>query len=179
MPNKKHLLTLSIACLALLCLAGCSSRALPKSKVSIAGEEKFSNQSQYERSYDIPAELACETSNRVLLSQGYLISQATGKAVIGNKSFQPDHGNHIKLDIVVTCLNSKAGATLYVAAKQTFFELKASSNAADLSLAGMGSISVPIGSSSDSLVKVGEETISESRFYDRYFELFESKLKSN
>lgn len=158
-------------------LPGCSTRAAPKSKISVAGEEQFSNKSQYERSLNVSATAACETAQRVLLSQGYSISLATNSGVQANKSFQPYHDNHIKLDIVVTCLPQNTEAVVFVVAKQTFFELKANSSAADLSLAGMGSISIPVGSSSDSLVKVGEETVSDSGFYSRFFELFESRLQ--
>jgi hypothetical protein len=43
-------------------------------------------------------------------------------------------------------------------------------------LGGVGSISLPLSSSEDSLVKVGSETIPAGQFYDRYFALMHRML---
>ena len=45
-----------------------------------------------------------------------------------------------------------------------------------LGIGMLGSISVPLSSSEDSLVKVGSETIPAGAFYDRYFALVQRLL---
>jgi hypothetical protein len=47
---------------------------------------------------------------------------------------------------------------------------------ASVGVSPLGSISLPLASSTDSLVKVGSETIPPGRFYDRFFDLVEQFL---
>ena len=59
-------------------------------------------------------------------------------------------------------------------ALQTRYELKTSTTSAGVSVAGMGSISLPWLADKDSLVKVGEETVADTEFYQRLFTLIRS-----
>jgi Uncharacterized protein conserved in bacteria (DUF2242) len=54
--------------------------------------------------------------------------------------------------------------------------LKRVPNNSSLGVGMLGSISVPLSSSEDSLVKVGSETIPAGPFYDRYFALMQRQL---
>ena len=51
------------------------------------------------------------------------------------------------------------------------YELKSSNTSAGLSVAGVGSVSMPWTAEKDTLVKVGEVTITAPEFYQRLFEL--------
>ncbi len=77
----------------------------------------------------------------------------------------------MELNISLVCLPTPAGAVLYANALQTRYELKTSTTSAGVSVAGMGSISLPWMSDKDSLVKVGEETVADPEFYRRLFAL--------
>ncbi|HQT43730.1 MAG TPA: DUF2242 domain-containing protein, partial [Halothiobacillus sp.] len=59
------------------------------------------------------------------------------------------------------------------------YDLKKSANAASVGLAVIGSISLPIGQSIDSMVKVSDETITDRVFYGKFFSSVESILHDN
>ena len=67
-------------------------------------------------------------------------------------------------------------STAYVSAQQDRYVLKKLPNNTSLGVGAFGSISVPLSSSEDSLVKVGSETIPAGQFYDRYFALVQRLL---
>lgn len=122
-----------------------------------------------------PAE-ACEAGRRALLSQGYRVSEKGKERVEGSKAFQPVAGHHMTLEIALVCLPVPTGSSIYANAKQTHYELKANSSSAGVSLAGLGSISLPWSANSENLVRVGEETVADSDFYERLFSLVESYM---
>jgi hypothetical protein len=55
--------------------------------------------------------------------------------------------------------------------------LKRNPNSASVGVNAIGSVSIPLGSSEDSLVKVGSETIPAGDFYDRFFALMDRFLR--
>ena len=116
----------------------------------------------------------CEAARRALLSQGYIITVARSDAITGSKRFQPEGEVHIEISFHVVCVPEGADgalATAYVSAQQDRYVLKKLPNNTSLGVGPFGSISVPLSSSEDSLVKVGSETIPAGQFYDRYFAL--------
>jgi hypothetical protein len=56
---------------------------------------------------------------------------------------------------------------------QDRYALKKTNNSASLGVGVLGSVSMPIGSSDDSMVKVASETVSSAKFYERFFALVE------
>ena len=56
---------------------------------------------------------------------------------------------------------------------------KSRANSASVGVSALGSLSLPFSSSTDSLVKIGSETIAKRSFYDSFFELLESYLKQD
>ena len=60
---------------------------------------------------------------------------------------------------------------------QDRYTLKKNPNSASVGLAAIGSLSIPLTASGDSLVKVGSETIPAGRFYERFFSLMEHNLR--
>jgi hypothetical protein len=64
-------------------------------------------------------------------------------------------------------------ATMFANALQDRYALKKTNNSASLGVGVLGSVSMPIGSSDDSMVKVASETVSSAKFYERFFALVE------
>ena len=119
---------------------------------------------------------ACEIGQRALLSQGYQIDGTLTRAstVRGEKYFQPTAEQASKLTITLVCLPSSLGAVVYASAMETRFELKSRGSSAGVSVSGIGSLSLPWGVDKDTLVKVGEVTVTAPEFYQRLFELIKT-----
>jgi hypothetical protein len=60
---------------------------------------------------------------------------------------------------------------MFANALQDRYALKKVNNSASLGVGVLGSVSMPIGSTDDSMVKVASETVSAPKFYERYFAL--------
>lgn len=63
---------------------------------------------------------------------------------------------------------------IYANALETQFELKSRGTSAGVSVSGMGSVSLPWSADKDTLVKMGDITITEPEFYQRLFELIKT-----
>jgi Uncharacterized protein conserved in bacteria (DUF2242) len=161
-------------------IAGCAwppgaSRSAP----SVYQQERFQSDETFSRLFDANARDTCEAARRALLSQGYLITSARNDAIVGSKRFQPEGDVHMEISLTVVCVAEGAEgaiATAYVSAQQDRYVLKRVPNNSSLGVGMLGSISVPLSSSEDSLVKVGSETIPAGPFYDRYFALMQRQL---
>lgn len=149
-----------------LALSGCGG---PK----VYEDESFAADSAFEASFMSTMDTTCEAARRTLLSQGYSIVAFSSDAVRGVKVFQPDEDIHMELEFNVACASTTRGTLVYANAIQTQYELKDSSKSAGLSVSGVGSLSLPWSSRGDTLSKVGAETVSDPRFYNRFFKLME------
>jgi hypothetical protein len=157
-----------LAALAATCLVAACAKPAPAYRA-----ERFAAESPFEhRLPQNPAE-ACAAAQRALLSQGYLVDDQKPQAIRGRKLFQPEPGHHMELNITLVCLPIPAGAVIYANALQTRYELKASGSSAGVSVAGMGSISLPWLTEKEALMKVGEETVADPDFYSRLFQLID------
>ena len=128
------------------------------------------------------AEPACEAARRALLSQGYIASSTRPDSVDGSKNFQPTSDSHAVIEIHVVCTTDdpkSTSSTAYVNAVQDRYALKKSNTSASVGLSVFGSLSLPIGSSDDSMVKVASETIPAGVFYQRFFALVDHYLKAD
>jgi hypothetical protein len=155
-------------------LAGCASR-----KTSMYDHEDFDESSTYSRSYAAPAGIACESARRTLLSQGYVITKASPDVIDGRKSFQQTAEAHVEIEFHIVCAPDSAdgaSSTVFVNAVQDRYTLKKTASAASLGVSVLGSVSMPFGTSDDSMVKVGSETIAAPRFYNGFFGLLEQYL---
>jgi len=172
MPRFATFLPLAIVAL----LAGCASQ--PKQDMAPSGET-FDADDTYSRSYEsLPAQ-ACEAAQRALLGQGYVVSRASGDGVEASKNFQPDAETHTQLVVRVTCMQQRDGrALVFVNAVQDRYALKKTSSSASLGVGVLGSVSLPVGSSDDSLVKVASNTVQNQDFYRRFFERVKYYLPS-
>lgn len=155
-------------------LAGCET-----SVKKFPLQEKFGSTNTYSRLFDTTPAQTCEAARRALLSQGYIINTSRNDLVTGQKSFQPDGESHLQLEIRVVCVpDSKDGKVSlgFVTALQDRYALKKSANSASLGVGAIGSVSLPFTSGSESMVKVGSETIVSDAFYDRFFDLVKQYL---
>ena len=157
--------------LMLAAAAGCSSK-----KAAIYEHENFDDSGTFSRSYPVTDKQTCEAARRALLSQGYIITSADPKLVSGHKSFQQTGETHMEISFSVVCADDGSEghhATMFANALQDRYALKKTNNSASLGVGVLGSVSMPIGSSDDSMVKVASETVSSAKFYERFFALVE------
>ncbi|MCT8162349.1 MULTISPECIES: DUF2242 domain-containing protein [unclassified Pseudomonas] len=160
--------------LVLAGVTGCSSK-----KAAIYEHENFDDSGTFSRSFPVSDAGSCEAARRALLSQGYIITNSGPNQVAGNKSFQQNSENHLQISFNVTCapdVSDDQRSTMFANALQDRYSLKKSNTSASLGVGVLGSVSMPIGSSDDSMVKVASETVTAAQFYDRYFVLVESYL---
>jgi hypothetical protein len=160
--------------LLLAAAAGCSSK-----KAAIYEHENFDDSGTFSRNYPVTDSASCEAARRALLSQGYIITSSDPKLVSGHKSFQQTGENHMEISFSVVCAeDGSAGhhATVFANALQDKYALKKTNNSASLGVGVLGSVSMPIGSSDDSMVKVASETVTSAKFYERFFALVEQFL---
>jgi hypothetical protein len=176
MPDR---FTPSLALCALavtLLLSACKSTPTP-----LYQEEAFdATGSPYAHTFQAGSNATCEAARRALLSQGYMASATQPVAIDGSKNFQPNNDSHIVIEFHVVCVDANGDgttSTAYVNAVQDRYTLKKSNTSASVGLSVLGSLSLPIGSSDDSLVKVASETIPAGVFYERYFKLVDHFLK--
>ena len=164
--------------LALL-LAGCAGSASRRSSYE---PEEFDSTTTHTRTYLATEAQTCEAARRALLSQGYLISAANSDLVTGRKSFQPDSDLHVEVEFRVVCARegqSKAAPRRTVAfatALQDRYSLKKTNNSASVGVGMIGSLSLPFSASDDAMVKVASQTLTDERFYDRFFSLMDRFL---
>lgn len=170
MFRSPHMRTIGLA-LALAAAAGCSSK-----KAAIYEHENFDDSGTFSRTYPVSDAATCEAGRRALLSQGYIITSSDAKLVSGHKSFQQTGETHMEISFNLVCAeDGGAGhrATMFANALQDRYALKKTNNSASLGVGVLGSVSMPIGSSDDSMVKVASETVSAAKFYERFFALVE------
>jgi len=154
----------------LLILAACSSAPTPKFQ-----QELFeTGASPYARNFNSSVTDTCEAARRALLSQGYLTTMTRNDTVDGTKNFQPTGDTHVVVEFHVVCTpgeEASSSSIVYVNAVQNGFALKKSDTSASVGLSVLGSLSLPIRSNSDAMVKISSETIPSGKFYDRFFGL--------
>lgn len=132
-------------------------------------QESFDHDSPFRMRADGDAALVCESARRALLGQGYLIEQASGEGLKARKAIKREDQPNTFIEMHVACLPEPVGSTLFATGLLSTYALKKSSSSASVGLSAVGSISLPIGQSADSLVKVSEETIDDKEFYSRFF----------
>ena len=155
-------------------LAGCSAPAKVYSP-----QESFGSVATYSRLFDAAPAQTCEAARRALLSQGYIINTHVPEMVEGRKNFQPEADAHLQMMIRVVCVPESANGKIslgFVTAVQDRYTLKKTNNSASLGVGGVGSVSLPVSSTSESLVRVGSETISKDTFYESFFDLVKRYL---
>jgi hypothetical protein len=150
-------------------LAGCGSSPVYR-------EESFNPKSPYQYRVSAEVDEVCEAARLALLSQGYTVQVAADNQLTATKAFQPDNDIHAVIEFNVSCAVTHEGTTLYANALEKRFKLKKQSSSAGISVPSVGSISLPWGSTTDSLTMVSAETVSDPDFYKRYYDLVAGQL---
>ena len=158
-----------------LVLAGCGfHRNVPDRSAF----ETFESANTYSRSFDHSPSQTCEAARRALLSQGFVVGRAEADIVEARKYFQHDE-SHEQVDFRAVCMPQLRGeqqTVVFVNAVQDRYTLRRNNTSASLGVSALGSVSLPIGSTEDSLVKVASETLQDSTFYKRFFGVLERFL---
>ncbi len=162
--------------LLIFALAACSTFSSKKKDDSYKLEH-FTPDSPFEQSFEIGPAAACEAGRRALLSQGYLIDETKPDLVRARKFFQPNRETQVQLTFSLSCLAEGEGSAVFANVRQLREELKAGSASTGLSVTGIGSLSLPFGGNNETLVKVGEETVTDAEFYGRFFALMQSFIR--
>ncbi|WP_159090351.1 DUF2242 domain-containing protein, partial [Xanthomonas fragariae] len=138
---------------ALATLAGCGG----SKGDTMLMRESFNADDTYSRSVVASSPQACEAARRVLLSQGYAVTRADAAAVEGSKNFQLKEADQSEqLNLRISCATQDGGkAQVFVSALQDRYALKKSTTSASVGVGVLGSLSLPVGSSGDSLVRCG------------------------
>ena len=156
-------------------LNGCSSTKVPRPYQT----EAFPSQTPFQYSSTREPEEACEVARRALLSQGYVVGTAQAEQVSGRKYFQPSPEHHVQLEFRVVCA-SKAddadAAVVFVSGLREQYIVRKIKESASLGVGGLGSLSLPVEGSMDSMVKVASETVTDAALYERFFELLGTYL---
>lgn len=142
-------------------------------------QESFGSVNTYSRMFDATPAQTCEASRRALLSQGYIISSSSADLVEGKKSFQPEAESHLQMVVRVVCVPEAGDGKVslgFVTALQDTYALRKTNNSASLGVGAIGSVSLPLSASSESMVKVGSETITKDTFYESFFDLVKRYL---
>ena len=165
-----------------LCAAagvGACSAVLPSPVPRVYERETFDARDAFSREFVASPGDTCNAARRALLSQGYIVTAARDDQMEARKRFQPDADSHVQIEFHVVCSPLARGqptAVAFVSAVQDRYTVKKTPMSASVGVSPIGSISLPLTASSDSLVKVGSETIPPGRFYERFFDLVEQFL---
>lgn len=176
--SVKGLMHLGIASILVAGLSACSTSKTVHEPL----EESFDSSSTFSRGFDATPSQTCEAARRALLSQGYIATARTQELIEGRKNFQPNIETNLEINFRVVCVPQTSDGQVslgFATALQDRYTLKKSASSASVGVSALGSLSLPFSSSTDSLVKIGSETIAKRSFYDSFFELLESYLKQD
>lgn len=139
-------------------------------------EESFSSDSPFKLRVDSDIDAACESARRSLLGQGYLIDLASSEEVKARKAARVEGKQNAFIEMTVVCVPERGGSTIFATGVLSTYDMKTNTSSASVGVSAIGSISLPIGQSVDSLVKVSEQTIDDKEFYKRFFSAVETIL---
>ncbi len=156
--------------LGTLVLAACGSAPVVYTK------ESFSADSPYQKKVGVGAATACEAARRALLGDGYVIDKANSDNVKGRKAYRSEGDRSTFIEMSVVCDPDPSGSSLYANGLLSTYDVKKSAASASVGVSAIGSLSLPIGQSADSMVKISDETINDRDFYHRFFVAVEAVL---
>lgn len=161
-------LTAVAVAVAVLVLAGCGRNV--REDAPFMGES-FDADETYSRTYELPQAQVCSAARLALLGQGYAVGKSSDDAVEATKNFQPEDDVHTQLSVRVSCVpRGNDRSLLFVSALLDRYVMRKSSNSASVGVGGIGSLSLPVGSREDSLVRTASSTVQDTGFYRRFFE---------
>ncbi|WP_254600720.1 DUF2242 domain-containing protein [Achromobacter kerstersii] len=133
----------------------------------------------FSRTFPTASNTACDAGRRALLSQGYNIDRFDPARVSGHKNFQGEDGLHTQINFNIDCASDGSAnqrATVFANAVQDRYSIKRTTSSASVGVSVLGQVSMPFGSSDDSLVKTASQTVSRPKFYEGFFQLLQRFL---
>ena len=159
-------------------LVGCAGLSSPTKPLVDYQPEAFDG-AAYARQFTALPERTCEAARRALLSQGYVLTSARADQVSARKYFQPSADHHVQLEFRVVCVEQSgdaAAAVAFISGLKDQYVVRKVKESASLGVGGIGSLSLPLEGSLDSMVKVASETVTDGGLYERLFDLIAQYL---
>lgn len=172
LPTVTSLWAILLLAFQLPLLTACSSPAKP-----FYAKDSFGGNSPYQKHMPDPADLACAAAKRTLLGDGYIIEDTASRTAFkGKKAYRINGDRSTFLEMSVVCLADPEGSSVFANGLISTYDLKKAASSASIGVSVIGSVSLPIGQSVDSRVKVSEETITDREFYRRFFSSVQGRL---
>ena len=153
-----------------LLLCSCSTTKTSRSYQT----ETFTSESPFQYYSSQEADKACEIAKRALLSQGYQVDDDKPRNIRGEKFFRPTPDEATRLTITLDSKRRRLRSGMKDIALESIYEKKSKGSNAGVSVSALGSVTLPWSIDKDTLVKVGEETVTSPVFYQRLFDLIKS-----
>ncbi len=170
--HARHTLMLALLLPAALMLAACGTRPVAK--------DTGPTESPFQKQFSEDAQTTCKAANRALLGDGFLTDPIAGDKIKGRKAYRNDGDRSTVIEMTVICLpDADGGSTIYANGLRSHYDLKKSATPASIGVSVIGSVSLPIGQSADSMVKTTDETITDRAFYRAFFTSVENILNAN
>jgi len=141
-----------------------------------AESEDFKSHSTYHRDFQVDSSLLCGAAQRVLLGDGYVVTKGESQNLTGVKEFQIEDKSHAILQVHVTCNQRAGGSTLFVTATEEHFDVKTSRKSTLFGVPIVAPISIGTRRETDSQVKTRGETVTDSSFYNRFYQAVQQEL---
>lgn len=161
---------LTILILSTLFLASCGGPG------NYAGKEDFQSDPRYRRDFSTDFISLCTAARRVLLGDGYIVLDGEGQKLTAGKEFQVEDKTHAILQVYVSCEQRINGSILFVTATEEHFDVKTSRKSTLLGVPLVAPISLGTRKEADYQVKVRGETITDRKFYDRFYQALQIEL---
>ncbi len=153
-----------------LLIAACSG---PR---TYAEREEFRADARHNRNFSVTEEQLCGATRRVFLRDGYIVDENAGQNLTGVKEFQIEENRHAILRLYATCSKRAQGSTLFVTATEEHFDIKTRRDSTSIGVPFISPLSISTRSEVDNQVKTRGETVTDKKFYDRFYRAVEQEL---
>jgi hypothetical protein len=141
-----------------------------------AGKEDFQSDARYRREYSADFVSLCAAARRVLLGDGYIVMDGEGQKLTAGKEFHIEDKSHAILQVYVSCDQRMNGSTLFITATEEHFDVKTSRKSTLLGVPLVAPISLGTRKEADYQVKIRGETITDRKFYERFYQALQLEL---
>ena len=135
-----------------------------------AGKEDFKSDPRYRRDFSADSVSLCSAARRVLLGDGYIVISEDNHNLTAGKEFQIEDKSHAILQVYVSCDQRMNGSTLFITATEEHFDVKTSRKSTLMGVPLVAPISLGTRKEADYQVKIRGETISDRKFYERFYQ---------
>lgn len=141
-----------------------------------ADKEDFKSDPRYRRDFPADSVALCSAARRVLLGDGYIVVNEDQHNLAAGKEFQIEDKSHAILQVYVSCEQHGKGSTLFITATEEHFDVKTSRKSTLLGVPLVAPISLGTRKEADYQVKIRGQTISDRKFYERFYQGLNKEL---